>query len=452
VLSVVLKRVMIFKHKIILLLCVVIWLICPRAFAEEGTPGNFKNPIAVQEILTGKRTAANVAWWGFDKNDSTSALQSAINSGAEKVIVPYMGSDWIVHPIKLASNQEIYFEPGVVVVAKKGEFKSTSDSLFKAVNKSNITLRGYGASLRMQKRDYMGLGYKEGQWRMALLFAGCSNMKVLGLTLRDSGGDGVYLGAGKDKKQACKDILIKDCIFDNNYRQGISVISVENLRVDNCVFKNTSGHKPGAGIDLEPNHDHNRLVNIVISNCISLDNEGPGFVLGLHHLNAESSDISILFYNCYVVGCKWGVQVLSNSDVGPKGLIEFRNCTSEDTSGSGVWVMTRTNSFDLRFSNCKIKNAGSAPAKVSSDERYNVPVFLRIKRQKAPEKVGNIEFSECYVYDQKDRPAIRIWPYEQSSGELNVKGNIHVQNRYAGKLSSGLDTKDIVLKVNRLPR
>jgi hypothetical protein len=46
---------MLFKPRIILLLCVVSWLICPRAFAAEGTPGNFKNPAAAKEVLSGKR-------------------------------------------------------------------------------------------------------------------------------------------------------------------------------------------------------------------------------------------------------------------------------------------------------------------------------------------------------------------------------------------------------------
>lgn len=229
---------MILKQKIILSLCVVSWSICPIVFAEEEAPGNFKNLIAVQEILTGKRTAANVAWWGFVKNDSTSALQSAINSGAEKVIVPYMGSDWIVRPIKLASNQEIYFEPGVVLIAKKGEFKNTGDRLLFAKNQRNITLCGYGATLKMQKRDYMGPNYEHGRWRMILVLEKCTNVKVLGMTLKDSGGDGIYLAGGpKVDKRCCKDIVVKDCYFDNNLRQGITIISGENIQIENCVFR-----------------------------------------------------------------------------------------------------------------------------------------------------------------------------------------------------------------------
>ncbi|MHC4360632.1 MAG: hypothetical protein ACYSTN_07555 [Planctomycetota bacterium] len=62
-------------------------------FAGNQIPDNFQNPVAVQEVLNGKRRVANAAWWGFDKNDSADVLQSAINSGASKVIVPCTGKD-----------------------------------------------------------------------------------------------------------------------------------------------------------------------------------------------------------------------------------------------------------------------------------------------------------------------------------------------------------------------
>ena len=51
--------------------------------------------------------------YGYNPADATSALQSAINTGADTVIVPYMGpgNDWIVEPIFLtAGNQTIIFE------------------------------------------------------------------------------------------------------------------------------------------------------------------------------------------------------------------------------------------------------------------------------------------------------------------------------------------------------
>ncbi len=441
------------------ILFVFIWgccALCSAGDIEQQRPsGNFKNPAAVKEVLSGKRTVANAAWWGFNEGDSTAALQEAMNSGAGTVIVPYMGKDWVVRPLRLRSNLEIIFEPGVVITAKKGEFRGKNDCLFSATGKKNIRLRGYGATLRMQKADYMGSDYQQGQWRHVLCFVECTNVSVLGLTLRDSGGDGIYLGQGGTERPPCKDVLIKDCTFDNNYRQGISVISAENLRITNCIFKNTSGHSPSAGIDIEPNESRNKLINIVVSNCVSENNQGRGFVVALHKLTKLSADISILFVDCYIKGCGRGLEVGTHSNEGPKGSVEFRNCVIDDALSAGIWIVTNTRSFDLRFIDCKIKNANSAnafPKKkyIFSDKEYSFPIVLRTRRQKAFEKTGDIQFIDCYVYDKKPRPAIYV--RTSYTGAINAKGTIYVQNKLAEKLVAGPDAENMSLKVERIPR
>jgi hypothetical protein len=52
-------------------------------------------------------------------------------------MVPNMTKDWIVRPITLAGDQELIIEDGVVITAKRGEYRS------------------YGATVRMQKEDYI---------------------------------------------------------------------------------------------------------------------------------------------------------------------------------------------------------------------------------------------------------------------------------------------------------
>ena len=42
----------------------------------------------MRDVLSGKRTTANAAWWGFDQQDATEGLQAAIHSGAKTVIMP----------------------------------------------------------------------------------------------------------------------------------------------------------------------------------------------------------------------------------------------------------------------------------------------------------------------------------------------------------------------------
>ena len=67
---------------------------------------------------------------------------------AKRVIVPNVGAPWIVTGIKLASDQEVVFEKGVEVQAKRGAFKDSNACLFSANEKKNIRLTGPGATLR----------------------------------------------------------------------------------------------------------------------------------------------------------------------------------------------------------------------------------------------------------------------------------------------------------------
>jgi hypothetical protein len=228
------------------------------------------NPQAIEEVRSGQRDVAHAAWWGFQPEESTAALQAAIDSGAKKVVIERMPSPWIVDPLRLADDQELHFEPGAEVLAKQGSFRGSADSLFSAAGKKNIKLVGPGATLRMRRADYDGPDYKHAEWRHVLKFHGCTGITIEGLTLAESGGDGIYLGAGPGGAP-CKDVVIRDVICDRNYRQGISVISAENLLIERCVLKGTAGTPPAAGIDFEPNRANERLVNCVMQFSMRID-------------------------------------------------------------------------------------------------------------------------------------------------------------------------------------
>jgi len=401
------------------------------------------NPEAVQEVLSGERTVANARWWGFDADDATQCLQAAIDSGARTVIVPYMGHDWIVRPITLRSNQEIIFEPGVVVRAKKGEFKGRNDSLFSAAGASNITLRGYGATLRMRKKDYMTEEYAKAEWRMVLKLLSCKRITVLGLNLESSGGDGIYIGVSGDEQPYCEDIVIRDVTCYDNYRQGISVISAVNLLVENCVLANTWGTPPGAGIDLEPNNPSEKLVNCVVRNCIMEENEGAGILVYLKNLSRQSDPVSVRFENCYVrSGKDVGIGVGAITDDGPEGLILFENCTVENTAKGGIFIYDKSaDSVRVRFANCNWDGVGMA----EHASRLRAPLQITLVRSALTEKLGGIEFADCYLYDSIDRPALAV----QARPELGVhdiKGQITVRNPHGARME--LPSKQVDVDLN----
>lgn len=403
---------------------------------------NFKDLDAIKNVIAGEKKVANAAWWGFDGKDSTHAIQGAINSGAEKVIIPYVGKDWIVTPIKLVSNQDVVFEPGVVVVARKDSFKGINDSLFSAVDVNNITLTGYGATLRMRKKDYTGSAYSKSEHRHALQIRCSQNITVLGLRLESSGGDGVYIGSKDDKREVpCKNILIKDCVCDDNYRQGISVTSADKLRIENCVLTNTKGTPPQAGIDIEPGNPAGMLVDVVVRNCFAEYNGGSGFFINISRLTKNSRDVSVLFENCYsrksaAPGLRVRADIARNR---PKGQIEFNNCVSEDIAYSGVSVIWElTSDIVLRFKNCKLTNV--------AQRRDQSPIHIKMRKHKKGDMIGGVEFVNCYVYDDKKRPFLSISGFDGDEGYYNVRGNINVYNDYGARIDAGKTNLDLPLK------
>jgi len=427
-----------------LLLFALLWAPAGAASAELGNavvPADLRNEAAVQQVLAGQRDDANAAWWGFDPADSTAALQAAIDSHAKRVVVPYVGAPWIVRPITLRSDQEIDFEPGVLVLAKKGEFQGPGDSLLSAVGVSNLTLRGYGATLRMWKKDYQNPPYKKAEWRMGIAIRGCRHVLVEGLRVESSGGDGFYVDEGPGRGWS-ENITIRDCVAFDNHRQGISVISVVNLLVENCTFAATSGTAPEAGIDIEPDAPTQRLVNLLIKNCIFEDNHGQEIGIYLRQLTRATEPISIRFENCLsrqtdpAIGGSSGMAVGRVRDDGPQGLIEFINCVSENTGAEGAKVYDKSaNSALVRFVRCKWSNPWMSARPQWPGPR--VPVLIESRLTNVAAHFGGVEFKDCYVFDTVNRPALQVDEQNSDLGVRELHGLITVQNPSGARMRLG---------------
>jgi len=280
--------------------------------------------------------------FGYDPNDATDALQAAIDTGACTVIVPDMGSDWIVRPIFLRmSNQQIVLEEGVAITAKRGEFMGTGDRLFS--NRSdttiystfNLKITGSGNVLKMWQDDYTQPPYPASASRSALTLYSPYNVTISGVTIKDTGGDGVYIGLDPFRPGTkSQNIVVDNVVIDNAYRNGISVIAANDLLIDNCVVANTSGTSPQAGIDFEPNNESNYLVDCVVRNTILHNNYNQGIVTQLDHLSsAGQNEATITIENCTILGNGGGAGMWNT--LGLPGLT-VTDCLFVDNSGYGV--------------------------------------------------------------------------------------------------------------------
>ena len=225
---------------------------------------------------------------GYNTTDATAALQAAINTG-QNVYVPQESSDWFVGaPITLANNnQEVLFQSGVTVTAKPGAFTGTGDCLFD-VTGSDVSMVGPGATLQMQQADYTKPSYAPSESRHAINLMGVTNCTINGLNILNTGGDGVIVGAGASTPYS-QNVTIENVTINNAYRNGISVISVNGLLVDNCTIVNTAGTNPKDGMDFEPDNSSEVLQNVVVRNSIINSNSRSGIEFLLGHLTNNTT-------------------------------------------------------------------------------------------------------------------------------------------------------------------
>ncbi len=429
----------------------------PGSRADDWLYLNQPNPQAVRDVRSGNRTTANAAWWGFDPADSTATLQAAFDSGAETLFIPFMGEPWIVRPLKLRSNQKVIFEPGVLVLAKKGEFMGKGDSLFTAQGVSNLVLWGYGATLRMRKKDYQNPPYPKAEWRMGIALRGCQNVRIEGLRTESSGGDGFYIDGGSGREW-CEDITIRHCVADNHHRQGISVISAVNLLVEDCTFSNTSGTAPESGIDIEPDSPKQKMVNCVVRNCRFENNRGNQIAVYLRQFSKETAPVSIRIENCVArmnpsaAGpggqCNGyaAMSVGAVKDDGPQGLIEFRNCTSLNSCKEGIRIYDKSaRSALVRLVNCSWADAWMGGR--GKPGELEVPIIVQLRRPFLTADYGGVDFVDCHVYDKVDRPALATQVLKGNYNVRDLRGKIFVKNPFGARESLGPNPGNVTVKV-----
>jgi hypothetical protein len=232
------------------------------------------------------------------------------------------GGPWVLETIRVPSGIRLVFEPGVEAQALRGAFKDPGAVLFELHDVSDVDIVGYGATIRMWREDYQGPEYKRGQWRHIFSLRGVTNVRIAGLTLLESGGDGVYIGRGD--QNYCRNVHLLDLDVRKQHRQGVSVISAENLLIERCRLSSTRGHLPMAGIDFEPNRADERFVNCVVRDSVITDNSGSGVMLQLRRFDETTRPIDIRIENTLISGSALGLLLLGTRH-GARGTVEFTN-------------------------------------------------------------------------------------------------------------------------------
>lgn len=397
------------------------------------TPKELTNEAAVQDAKAGKIGLVSAAWWGFDTEDATQAVQDAIDSGAARVFVPNVGRPWIVRPLRLKDNVELLLADGVELVAKSNAYRRNTDCLLRADNCESVTIRSWPlgkAELRMLKDEYT-----EGQWRHCIGLYSCKDVHIRDLVCRHSGGDGIYVGNLRKEgvRNACEDVTISRVLCDDHRRLGMAVISAVNLTVEDSIFQNSKTVLPLAGLDIEPNLPTERLVNLVFRRCVFQHNKRENIAINLNKFDGNTEDVSILFEDCVSQGSyiSRGLTCFNVREDGPGGQITLRNCTLAGNDVAAATIMDKAaDKLMLTFDSCLFTyRLGTEPQ--PGQRRDGSPqIVIRARTPDITTCPGGVRLLNCIVDDYHERiPLIFKSDHDDLDAACNVTGTVRVRGK-----------------------
>jgi hypothetical protein len=326
-------------------------------------------------------------------NDDTSILEAALLNTAGKKTLRIPAGTYLAGPFNVPSNTALVLDPGVTVNITSNI--SEQQKFINIVNVSNVSITGaQGQSAFVMRKPE----YNSGEYRHCLDIEGASDVTVNGISCNNSGGDGVYIGGGS--RGYSSNIVLKNSTFDNNRRQGMSVISVNGLQVQNCTFSNTNGTAPAAGIDMEPNVPADRLQNVTIQNSTASGNQGNGFMISIPFSNSSTPPVSVVVdgFTSRNNGRSGYVAINEHDDgsPGPQGTVDIRNSTSTDDSEYGFAAsFWDAGGPKLTFSHMKVVDANASRSDYDN-------AAIAVKRGGGDKSVmGNVTITGASIQDTK---------------------------------------------------
>ncbi|SEM47084.1 right-handed parallel beta-helix repeat-containing protein [Nonomuraea pusilla] len=451
----------------------------PAAAAAIGDRRPYRRP---KDAIVASRCG------GWNPTDTTTTLQTAINKALDQthqspttLFVDRQDGDWVTGPLVIGFDPDhlkgphpltIVFEPGTVVRAKAGVFDG-NPLIFDTIDVclitiagpatgelvSGITIIGYGATLAMNKTEY-----NAGEWRHTLSVLSGDKITVEGLTLRDSGGDGIYLGVRYDRPRResigqtyCSDITLRNVRCDNHRRNGMTVISVDGLRVESCEFTGTFGTPPMAGICFEPDParttsrpfkllPHSRLKNIVVKDTAIRDNVGYAVTINALCLGGappECAPLTISFDNvlfgattaadlgtfiCSVWGDNGDPTPREEGGIGTGPMMPGEVSVTDSLIDSRLFAaairtqaMPAGTDFHLTFTRTAIWNDAYSRA-----GKYQPIALVAVAGPDVAKKFGGVTWTDCVINTNQRNPLIAGYPYvnDSQSACTGLAGNL----------------------------
>ena len=312
--------------------------------------------------IDGRVNVKQFGAYGDGFHDDTQAIQKAINTG-KTVIFPK--GNYLVSvqknntaAITIPSNRHIIMDKDCTINLVANSFKHYK--IFYINNSSNVIIEG--GQLVGDRLTHIDTG---GEWGHCLrIYGDSSNVIIRNMALKNGWGDGITI-AGPDGHSP-KNILIENCICDNNRRQGMSVGNVDGLTVNYSKFINTNGTAPQSGIDFEPDRPEELIRGVVLNNVYTYNNNGNGILIAFQKGSVTPVDITINNWHNDSnnnVHSKHGLFIAGNA---PSGRIVINSSLTENNYKNAVAFRNTYVGASIVLNNFHIHNPNTS----GNQDRY----------------------------------------------------------------------------------
>lgn len=315
---------------------------------------------------------------GYDtkgKVDYTDLIQSALDTH-NNVIFPEFPLFINAKGLSIKSHSQVYFKKGSKLLMEPNAKQNYEVLRLHGV--TNVAI--FSPTIIGDRDAHLG---STGEWGFGISIRGSQKVKIYNAIIKNCWGDGIYLGSYGSLVNT--DITIDNCFLDNNRRNGISIISGNNMTISNTLISNTNGTAPMSGIDLEPNNNNEYLKNIALKNIITFNNRNEGILVVLRALYGKNDKyVTIAIENHLDDNSGFAMGFAF-----PKANADFKKIEGNVTITNSIW---KDNTFDLvRF----------------HDNNYN-SVNVKFVRPKIINKDGNFSQKKKEEFNTKYKKITKI--------------------------------------------
>ena len=226
------------------------------------------SPINVLDFMTSAQITDVTSKTG--SVDVSAAVQAAINSAEtpDSAIYFPQGTYLFNSELLLVSESRFYGDGIGATTIKAGDNFELSGRVFDTFRRDNITIEGMMFDGNISGQTGYVPALDNGV--SAIIIRSSKNITIQNCYFKDFGKDGV-LAFETSPAKTNERINILDCEFDTLYRDGISIISGEDIVISGNTFFNSNtvplaNLTSGDGIRIEPDSSTEYTINCTISN------------------------------------------------------------------------------------------------------------------------------------------------------------------------------------------